>query len=161
MYVISIASSTSYVLLHYFTLWTLSFRLDDVRCYENMPVVYSPSHYTSTTATGLLFYFTMTLWCVTDTGTVTQLLLVTEYHELGSLFDFLIRDSVKNMRSLLKLCHSITRGLAHLHMEINGNLGPFVWIIYNCFLLVVESIGQWKQVHPNFQRFLMLSSAQS
>uniref|UniRef100_A0A674KI34 receptor protein serine/threonine kinase n=1 Tax=Terrapene triunguis TaxID=2587831 RepID=A0A674KI34_9SAUR len=57
-----------------------------------------------------------------DNGTWTQLWLVSEYHEQGSLFDYLNRNAV-TIDSLIKLALSIASGLAHLHMEIVGTQG--------------------------------------
>ncbi|XP_065269920.1 activin receptor type-1C isoform X3 [Emys orbicularis] len=57
-----------------------------------------------------------------DNGTWTQLWLVSEYHEQGSLFDYLNRNAV-TIDSLIKLALSIGSGLAHLHMEIVGTQG--------------------------------------
>uniref|UniRef100_A0A8C3ITF1 Activin receptor type-1C n=1 Tax=Chrysemys picta bellii TaxID=8478 RepID=A0A8C3ITF1_CHRPI len=57
-----------------------------------------------------------------DNGTWTQLWLVSEYHEQGSLFDYLNRNTV-TIDSLIKLALSIASGLAHLHMEIVGTQG--------------------------------------
>ncbi|XP_053899240.1 activin receptor type-1C [Malaclemys terrapin pileata] len=57
-----------------------------------------------------------------DNGTWTQLWLVSEYHEQGSLFDYLNRNIV-TIDSLIKLALSIASGLAHLHMEIVGTQG--------------------------------------
>ncbi|XP_074857318.1 activin receptor type-1C isoform X1 [Carettochelys insculpta] len=57
-----------------------------------------------------------------DNGTWTQLWLVSEYHEQGSLFDYLNRSAV-TIDSLIKLALSIASGLAHLHMEIVGTQG--------------------------------------
>nr|ARU77704.1 TGF [Sinohyriopsis cumingii] len=57
-----------------------------------------------------------------DNGTWTQLWLVTDYHELGSLFDYLNRTVVTS-QGLVKMAQSISSGLAHLHMEIMGTQG--------------------------------------
>jgi len=57
-----------------------------------------------------------------DNGTWTQLWLVTDFHENGSLFDYLNRGAVDVCR-MLKLALSIANGLAHLHMEIVGTQG--------------------------------------
>ena len=57
-----------------------------------------------------------------DCGTCTQLWLVTEYHENGSLFDYLQRETI-DIYSLLKMMYSIANGLAHLHMEVIGTEG--------------------------------------
>ncbi|KAF0881914.1 ACV1C protein, partial [Crocuta crocuta] len=55
-------------------------------------------------------------------GTWTQLWLVSEYHELGSLYDYLNRNIV-TVAGMIKLALSIASGLAHLHMEIVGTQG--------------------------------------
>nr|QQL94315.1 TGF-beta receptor 1 [Urechis unicinctus] len=57
-----------------------------------------------------------------DNGTWTQLWLVAEYHELGSLFDYLNRTMV-DVSGMVKLALSTASGLAHLHMEIFGTQG--------------------------------------
>ncbi|XP_053554292.1 activin receptor type-1C [Bombina bombina] len=57
-----------------------------------------------------------------DNGTWTQLWLVSEFHEQGSLFDYLIHNTV-TIGGMIKLALSIVSGLAHLHMEIVGTQG--------------------------------------
>nr|XP_014351914.1 PREDICTED: TGF-beta receptor type-1 isoform X2 [Latimeria chalumnae] len=57
-----------------------------------------------------------------DNGTWTQLWLVSDYHEHGSLFDYLNRHTV-NVEGMIKLALSTASGLAHLHMEIVGTQG--------------------------------------
>ncbi|XP_021434837.2 activin receptor type-1C [Oncorhynchus mykiss] len=57
-----------------------------------------------------------------DNGSWTQLWLVTEYHEHGSLFDYLNRYTV-SVDGMIVLALSIASGLAHLHMEIIGTQG--------------------------------------
>ncbi|KAL4608940.1 activin receptor type-1C-like [Arapaima gigas] len=57
-----------------------------------------------------------------DNGSWTQLWLVSEYHEHGSLFDYLNRYTV-SVEGMLVLALSIASGLAHLHMEIIGIQG--------------------------------------
>ncbi|XP_053327641.1 activin receptor type-1C [Spea bombifrons] len=57
-----------------------------------------------------------------DNGTWTQLWLVSEFHEQGSLYDYLNRNVV-TISGMLKLVLSIASGLAHLHMEIVGTQG--------------------------------------
>ncbi|XP_050388342.1 TGF-beta receptor type-1 [Patella vulgata] len=58
-----------------------------------------------------------------DNGTWTQLWLITDYHENGSLFDYLNRQNVSTA-SMLKMALTASSGLAHLHMEIvGGNRG--------------------------------------
>ncbi|MBN3272830.1 TGFR1 protein, partial [Polyodon spathula] len=58
----------------------------------------------------------------TDNGTWTQLWLVSDYHEHGSLFDYLNRYTV-TVEGMIKLSLSTASGLAHLHMEIVGTQG--------------------------------------
>lgn len=58
----------------------------------------------------------------TDNGTWTQLWLITDYHENGSLFDFLNRTTV-DIPGMIRMALSISTGLAHLHMEIFGTRG--------------------------------------
>ncbi|XP_003911501.1 TGF-beta receptor type-1 isoform X3 [Papio anubis] len=57
-----------------------------------------------------------------DNGTWTQLWLVSDYHEHGSLFDYLNRYTV-TVEGMIKLALSTASGLAHLHMEIVGTQG--------------------------------------
>lgn len=63
----------------------------------------------------MYFYFT-------DNGTWTQLWLITDYHEHGSLFDFLGRNTL-DTKGMVHMALSIATGLAHLHMEIMGTQG--------------------------------------
>ena len=60
--------------------------------------------------------------CLSDNGTWTQLWLITDYHENGSLFDFLSRNVI-DAAAMCKMAYSIANGLAHLHMEIVGMEG--------------------------------------
>ncbi|CAI5762443.1 activin receptor type-1C [Podarcis lilfordi] len=57
-----------------------------------------------------------------DNGTWTQLWLVSEYHDQGSLFDYLNNNTV-TANGMIKMTFSIASGLAHLHMEIVGTQG--------------------------------------
>lgn len=57
-----------------------------------------------------------------DNGTWTQLWLITDYHEHGSLFDFLGRNTV-DTSGMISMALSIATGLAHLHMDIIGTQG--------------------------------------
>lgn len=57
-----------------------------------------------------------------DNGTWTQLWLVTDFHENGSLFDFLTARTVDS-KTMLLMALSIATGLAHLHMDIVGTKG--------------------------------------
>ncbi|XP_023171489.1 bone morphogenetic protein receptor type-1B [Drosophila hydei] len=55
-------------------------------------------------------------------GSWTQMLLITDYHEMGSLHDYL-STSVINPQKLQLLSYSLASGLAHLHDEIFGTPG--------------------------------------
>lgn len=57
-----------------------------------------------------------------DNGTWTQLILVSDYHENGSLFDYLNAHAI-DVPGMLRMALSISTGLAHLHMEIMGMQG--------------------------------------
>lgn len=54
---------------------------------------------------------------MTSKNSSTQLWLVTHFHELGSLYDFL-QYSCLEPESCLKMCLSVACGLVHLHTEI-------------------------------------------
>lgn len=58
----------------------------------------------------------------TDIGSWTQLWLVSDYHDNGSLYDFLNRTMV-SVPDMIRMAHSIANGLSHLHMEIIGQQG--------------------------------------
>lgn len=57
-----------------------------------------------------------------DNGAWTQLWLVTDYMERGSLYDYL-QVVTLDVEAMLKLCVSIASGLAHLHIEIVSTQG--------------------------------------
>lgn len=59
---------------------------------------------------------------IKGTGSWTQMLLITEYHEHGSLHDYL-QMNVLETQSLLTLARSAVSGVCHLHTEINGTKG--------------------------------------
>jgi TGF-beta receptor type-1 len=59
---------------------------------------------------------------ISDNGTWTQLWLITDYHENGSLFDYLNKSTV-DTTGMIRMTLSIATGLAHLHMEIVGTQG--------------------------------------
>lgn len=59
---------------------------------------------------------------IKGTGSWTQMLLITDYHENGSLHDYL-QTHVLDPSSLLTLCLSAASGVAHLHTEIFGTRG--------------------------------------
>ncbi|KAK2516195.1 Acvr1c [Columba guinea] len=66
-----------------------------------------------------------------DNGTWTQLWLVSEYHEQGSLFDYLNRGTV-TVAGMVRLALSVASGLAHLHMEIVGTQGRCFHLSSRC-----------------------------
>ena len=57
-----------------------------------------------------------------DDITWTQLWLVTDYHEHGSLFDYLSTHSI-SPQTMVRMALSIATGLTHLHLDINGTQG--------------------------------------
>ncbi|XP_057321180.1 bone morphogenetic protein receptor type-1B [Microplitis mediator] len=59
---------------------------------------------------------------IKGTGTWTQMLLITDYHERGSLHDYL-QTTVLDHQTLFTICLSIASGIAHLHTEIFGTRG--------------------------------------
>ncbi|XP_014204565.1 bone morphogenetic protein receptor type-1B isoform X2 [Copidosoma floridanum] len=59
---------------------------------------------------------------IKGTGSWTQMLLITDYHERGSLHDYL-QTTVLDHPSLLAICLSIASGIVHLHTEIFGTRG--------------------------------------
>lgn len=59
---------------------------------------------------------------MTSKNSSTQLWLVTHFHELGSLYDFLQYSSMEP-ESCLKMCLSVANGLVHLHTEIFSSQG--------------------------------------
>ncbi|XP_030213771.1 bone morphogenetic protein receptor type-1B isoform X2 [Gadus morhua] len=59
---------------------------------------------------------------IKGTGSWTQLYLITDYHESGSLYDYLKSTTLDN-RAMLRLAYSSVSGLCHLHTEIFGTQG--------------------------------------
>ncbi|CAF3663380.1 unnamed protein product [Rotaria socialis] len=57
-----------------------------------------------------------------DASTYTQLWLVTEYHENGSAYDYLMNHTI-TVPILIKMMLSIASGLCHLHMPIDSTNG--------------------------------------
>eukprot|EP00795_Rhopilema_esculentum_P012603 gene12603-3307_t len=55
-------------------------------------------------------------------GTEAKLLLITEYHKYGSLYDFL-QNFTFDYRILLRLSYTTVSGLSYLHREISGTKG--------------------------------------
>lgn len=59
---------------------------------------------------------------IKGTGSWTQLFLITDYHDSGSLHDFLTANTLDH-HDMLLMAHSICCGLSHLHTEIFGTRG--------------------------------------
>ncbi|KAG7278719.1 hypothetical protein CRUP_023368 [Coryphaenoides rupestris] len=59
---------------------------------------------------------------MTSRNSSTQLWLITHYHEMGSLYDYL-QLSTQDAGGCLRMALSIASGLAHLHVEIFGTQG--------------------------------------
>uniref|UniRef100_A0A674NXT2 receptor protein serine/threonine kinase n=1 Tax=Takifugu rubripes TaxID=31033 RepID=A0A674NXT2_TAKRU len=59
---------------------------------------------------------------IKGTGAFTQLFLITDYHENGSLYDYL-KLTTLDTQMLLRLAYSAACGLCHLHTEIYGTQG--------------------------------------
>lgn len=59
---------------------------------------------------------------MTSRNSSTQLWLITHYHEMGSLYDYL-QISMLDAPACLRMALSIASGLAHLHVEIFGTQG--------------------------------------
>ncbi|KAK2720640.1 hypothetical protein QYM36_004509, partial [Artemia franciscana] len=59
---------------------------------------------------------------IKGTGSWTQMLLVTDYLEYGSLYDYL-NSIVLEPRAALQLAYSAASGICHLHTEIHGTKG--------------------------------------
>lgn len=57
-----------------------------------------------------------------DDGALTGYWLVTDYYPMGSLYDFLNKNSM-SMSDAIRMAFSIANGLAHLHVEIFGTQG--------------------------------------
>ena len=53
-----------------------------------------------------------------------QLIIITEYHSLGSLSQFLLRNTI-TWPQALNIIHSVSSGLAHLHSSIYVNSDGF------------------------------------
>lgn len=59
---------------------------------------------------------------IMGTGSWTQLLLITDFHENGSLYDYL-RERALSVSAMLKLAYTAVSGITHLHTEIHGAQG--------------------------------------
>ncbi|XP_069125157.1 bone morphogenetic protein receptor type-1B-like [Argopecten irradians] len=59
---------------------------------------------------------------IKGTGSWTQLFLITDYHAHGALYDYL-KIHILDQDDMLKLAHTASCGLAHLHTEVFGTKG--------------------------------------
>lgn len=59
---------------------------------------------------------------MTSRNSSTQLWLITHFHEMGSLYDYL-QLSTLDAAGCLRMALSIASGLSHLHVEIFGTQG--------------------------------------
>ncbi|OWF49791.1 bone morphogenetic protein receptor type-1B-like [Mizuhopecten yessoensis] len=59
---------------------------------------------------------------IKGTGSWTQLFLITDYHPHGALYDYL-KIHILDQDDMLKLAHTASCGLAHLHTEVFGTKG--------------------------------------
>ncbi|KAF7262751.1 hypothetical protein GWI33_004159 [Rhynchophorus ferrugineus] len=55
-------------------------------------------------------------------GLTTQMYIITQYHELGTLHNYLKKHPL-NVKQLVKLVQSLSRGLSYLHIEVFGCKG--------------------------------------
>jgi serine/threonine protein kinase len=53
-------------------------------------------------------------------GFSVNMLLITEYHSIGSLYDYLKANVIDDKSILIKFLYTISNGLHHLHQEIFG-----------------------------------------
>lgn len=85
-----------------------------------------------------------------DNGAWTQLWLVTDYLEKGSLYDYLQLNTL-DVQSMLKLAVSIASGLAHLHIEIVGTQGKpaIAHRDLKSKNILVKRNGEWKCLYVN------------
>ena len=79
-----------------------------------------------------------------DASTWTQLWLITEYMENGSLFDYLSANFV-DANLAIRMALSIATGLTHLHMEIVGTQGTILYlmelIVFNRIISEVPNLS--------------------
>jgi len=66
---------------------------------------------------------------IKGTGSWTQLFLITDYHEHGSLYDYL-GVNILETDDMLKLAHTASCGISHLHTEIFGIKGMYLILIF-------------------------------
>uniref|UniRef100_A0A0N5A763 Serine/threonine-protein kinase receptor n=1 Tax=Parastrongyloides trichosuri TaxID=131310 RepID=A0A0N5A763_PARTI len=89
-----------------------------------------------------------------DTGMSTQLWLITEYHKLGSLYDYLT-ENIISMEVAANMIHSFANGLAYLHTEVPSlDTKPIIahrdlksknLLVKNHYTLVIADFGLAKR----------------
>nr|QWX95781.1 TGFbeta receptor type I [Strongyloides stercoralis] len=89
-----------------------------------------------------------------DTGMSTQLWLITEYHKLGSLYDYL-SENIISMEVAANMIHSFANGLSYLHTEVPSlDTKPIIahrdlksknLLVKNHYTLVIADFGLAKR----------------
>ncbi|CEF59704.1 TGF-beta receptor/activin receptor, type I/II domain and Protein kinase domain and Serine/threonine-/dual specificity protein kinase, catalytic domain and TGF beta receptor, GS motif domain and Protein kinase-like domain-containing protein [Strongyloides ratti] len=89
-----------------------------------------------------------------DTGMSTQLWLITEFHKLGSLYDYL-SENIISMEVAANMIHSFANGLSYLHTEVPSlDTKPIIahrdlksknLLVKNHYTLVIADFGLAKR----------------
>lgn len=90
-----------------------TFNSADEKSWENECSIYNTSGFRHENILGFIAADNI------DRGLYTELWLITEYHENGSLFDYLSLNQLSPQQAL-KMALSIVNGLVHLHMPIES-----------------------------------------
>ena len=112
------------------TVWKAKWNGDDiaVKVFFSMNE-YSWSRETEIFQTNLFHHENILRYITSDImglGCTVNMIILTEYHPLGSLFDYLQRNTL-NLKILVNFLYSISNGLNHLHLEIfSTNYKPCV-----------------------------------
>lgn len=72
---------------------------------------------------------------IKGSGSFTQLLLITDFHEAGSLYDFL-QERTLTIMEMVKVALSASMGIAHLHTEIFGTRGNENYYVHVHFICI-------------------------
>lgn len=83
---------------------------------------------------------------IKGTGSWTQLFLITDYHENGSLYDYLQCHTI-NASEMMELSHSAICGLSHLHTEIFGTRGGLMNLSLSCLCCVRHHLRTTQEKH--------------
>jgi len=62
---------------------------------------------------------------ICSVDSITQMLLITDYHPLGSLYDYLRQRSFIEIEEALQLAQTTTLGLEHLHTKVFGTASKY------------------------------------